>query len=300
MTERQPPPAKKAWQTLDLIRVTTEYLQGKSVDAPRLCAEKLLAHILGCDRIDLYTQFDKLVEGEKLAAFRELVRRRSAREPIQHLLGKTEFWSLDIRCDARALVPRPETELLVGAALGLLSETETPKIADIGTGTGCIAIALAGELPKATIVASDCSADALQLAEENIRAHKLSNRISLAQGDLAEPFLENGMKGTFDLVVSNPPYVASAEMSVLQPEVRDHDPAMALCGGDDGVDLIKRLLHEAPPILRAEGAIVLEIGDGQSGAVKELMCEEGWAVVHVFSDLAGIERVIVGKKVSDG
>ena len=184
MTERLPPPAKKAWQTLELVGVTTRYLQGKSVNAPRLCAERLLAHILGCDRIDLYTGFDKPVEGENLAAFRELVRRRSAREPIQHLLGSTEFWSLNIRCDGRALVPRPETELLVEAGLDLLSETATPKIADIGTGTGCIAIALAGELPKATIVASDSSADALQLAGENVCAHKLSNRISLVSGDL--------------------------------------------------------------------------------------------------------------------
>jgi len=300
LTERQPPPAKKAWQTLELIRVTAEYLQTKSVDAPRLCAEKLLAHVLGCDRIDLYTGFDKPVGDDKLGAFRELVRRRAAREPIQHLIGKTEFWSVDIRCDARALVPRPETELLVEAALDLLCETETPKIADIGTGTGCIAIAIALELPKATIVASDCSAEALELAGENIRAHELSSRISLLAGDLVAPFLENGMKGAFDLVVSNPPYVTSAEMSALQPEVRDHDPAMALCGGEHGLDLIRRLLHETPPVLRADGSIILEIGDGQSEAARRLMDGTAWMVTKVLPDHAGVERIIVGKKVSDG
>ena len=300
MTERRAAEEPRTWRPLDLIRVTVAYLETRSVDAPRLCAEKLLARALGCERIDLYTGFDKEVPSDALGRFRELVRRRGAREPIQHLIGQTEFWSLPIRCDARALVPRPETELLVRTTITLLQGRDAPLIADIGTGTGCIAFALARELKNARIVASDISADALALAAENLRLHEFDGRVSLIEGDLVAPFLEREWAGAFDIVLSNPPYVAAADISRLQPEVRDHDPHIALFGGADGLDVTRRLLAEVPPLLRSDGFLLLELGDGQADPVREGMGTSGWRVVQTIADGAGIERVIVAQRETDG
>ena len=300
MTEHRAAEEPRTWRPLGLVRVTVAYLESRSVDAPRLCAEKLLAHALGCERIDLYTGFDKEVPSDALSRFRELVRRRGAREPIQHLIGQTEFWSLPIRCDARAFVPRPETELLVQTAITLLQGRDAPLIADIGTGTGCLAVALAHELKNARIMASDISPDALALAAENLRLHELDGRVSLIEGDLVAPFLEREPAGAFDIVLSNPPYVAAAEIPRLQPEVRDHDPHIALFGGADGLDVTRRLLAEVPPLLKPDACLLLELGDGQAEPVREEMARSGWRVLQTIADGAGIERVIVAQRETDG
>lgn len=266
------------------------------MDSPRLCAEILLAQALEWHRIDLYTRFEEVVPAEALDCFRELIRRRAAREPIQHLTGGTEFWSLPIQCDARAFVPRPETEVVVQVALSLLADRTKPVIADLGTGTGCIAIALARELPEATIVASDLSADAPALAAENVAAQHLDDRIRLLEGDLAAPLLADGLGGCFDLVACNPPYIADSEMETLPPEVRDHDPRIALSGGPDGLDVTRRLVQECPALLKPGGFLVIEMGKGQAASVTELFNRAGWCDVKTHLDTAGIERVIAAAR----
>ena len=295
MTEPARPPEGKVWRTLELIRVTVPYLEGKGVDAARLCAEMLLAHALSCERIQLYAHFEKPVPDDAVSRFRELVRRRAAREPVQHILGQTAFHAVTIRCDPRALVPRPETEDLVDAALELASDLRDPAFADVGTGTGCVAVALAAAREDASVVASDISADALALAGENLALNGLADRVLLLKGDLAAPFLERGLADRFDVVVSNPPYVADAEMADLQPEVREHDPEIALRGGPDGLDILRRLARDAPRLLKPGGWLVMEIGHRQADAVRSTLANEGWSAVQFRTDGAGIARIVVAR-----
>ena len=272
--------------------MTADYFASKDVESPRLAAERLLAHAMGCERIDLYTRFQETLPGETVARYRELVRRRAAREPIQHVLGATEFWSLEIKCDRRALVPRPETEGVVQGALDLLRKIADPAVADIGTGTGCIAVALVKELNAANIVASDMSSEALALAAENLAAHGLRDRVRLIEGDLVAPFREAGLLECFDAVVSNPPYIADYEMTRLMPEVRDFDPPLALRGGPDGLDVIRRLAAETPALLKPGGRLIVEIGQGQLESTGAILRESGWTIERTLPDAAGIPRVV--------
>jgi len=297
------------------IRWAAAALAGAGIDSPRLCTELLLAHVLGCDRLHLTIDPALLLSPDRDSSFRHLVQRRLAREPVQHLIGFTEFWSLPIRCDRRALIPRPETELLVELALELARGIASPLIADIGTGTGCIAIAMACELPQARIIATDISADALALAGENIRMkegreearwdsalhqtaiinHQSSMiNISLRRGDLLAPLAQDG-PGAFDLILSNPPYIPDADMATLQPEVRDHDPELALRGGPEGCTIISRLLREARLPLRPGGFLVMEIGIGEAEFVKQ-NASAGWKLLRTVRDGAGIERVVALQK----
>jgi len=284
----------------DLLRSGTERLRRAGVDGPRFNAEKILARLLGCDRSQFMVRAHHEVPSETVAHFERDLRRRELREPLQHIIGETEFWSLPIRCDARALVPRPDTEVLVRAALDLVKNVPSPRIADIGTGSACIAVAVAHERPDARIMAVDIDRDALALAELNVTRHNLRRQVELIQGDLAGPLTERGLLGAFDLVVSNPPYIETAELDRLEPEVREHDPRMALDGGRDGLDFIRRLLNEIFPLLRDEGFLAMEIGAGQAGLVRELIrSHPAWGEMRVIRDHAGIERVIVARKEND-
>ena len=271
-------------------------LESAGADSPRLAAELLLAHALGCDRCALLARPERGVGAAPAGVYADLVRRRAAREPLQHLLGRTEFWSLTFLTDPRALIPRPETELLVEAALALatgVTRTGPPiALAEIGTGTGCVALALARELPGAEIVASDLSTEALALAEENARLHGLSGRVRFIAGDMTAPYLAEGLGGRFDAALSNPPYIPTDEIERLQPEGRDHDPGAALDGGPDGLDAVRRLLAGTPPLLRPGGALMIEIGAGQSDAVRRLAAPAGWRVERVLPDPQGIDRVV--------
>ncbi len=280
-----------------MIQVTAPFFERKNIDAPRLTAEILLAHVLDCARIDLYTRFETPLPSDKVDAYRDLVRRRAAHEPIQHLTGRTEFWSQEIKCDRRAMIPRPETELIVEATVNLLHGESAPAIAEIGTGTGCIAVALGLQLPEASVVASDISADALALASENLAAHGLADRVLLLEGDLAAPFLKRGRAVPFNALVSNPPYVTDAEMSDLMPEVRCHDPETALRAGPDGLDLIRRLVADAPALLKSGGFLIMEIGHDQADAVRGLLVATGrWELQTILRDGAGIERTVVARR----
>lgn len=257
-------------------------------------------HALACDRAALYRESDRPVPVEAARRFRSLVERRARREPLQHLLGWTEFWSLRIACSPAALIPRPETELCVAAALERLTGLHAPRIADVGTGTGCIAAALALERTDAAIFATDVCPDALALAAQNVRAHGVADRVRLLQGDLFAPIIEAGLAGALDLVVCNPPYVAEDEFPALQSEVREYDPRRALDGGPDGLRIIRRVVAEAPTLLKPAGALILELGEGQAAAAQSLAESAGLADVETRRDAAGVTRTIIATRSADG
>jgi release factor glutamine methyltransferase len=263
----------------EVLRGATEYLAGRGIDTARVDAELLLARALGLSRIELYTQHDRpLTDAERTAA-RELVQRRGQREPLAYVLGDWDFRRLTLKTDRRALVPRPETEIVVERCLALLAGVETPRIADVGTGTGAIALALKQERPDAVVVATDISPDALDLARENAAATGLE--IELVETDLLA-----GVEGPFDLVVSNPPYVRTDELDALEPEVREWEPRGALV--DEGQTL--RLAREAQSVLG--GWLVLEVHEDSAGALSDELAKLGFRRVSIGLDLAGRERVL--------
>ncbi len=275
-------------------------LTAHGISNPRLDAEVLLAHALGTDRTGLYTRLHVPLSLEQQETFRVLFQRRMQREPLQYITGVREFWSLEFKVDLRVLIPRPETEVVVETAVRLLSQSaiRNPQsaILDIGTGSGCIAIVVAKELPQAEVWATDVSADALAVAGENARHHGVAERIRFLQGDLFSPLA--GKEDGFDLIVANPPYIARPELAALQPEVRDWEPLAALDGGPDGLDFYRRLLHEGPTYLRTGGWLVMEIGHGQGTAVLRLARERrDLADCRCVSDYAAGERVVIACKV---
>jgi release factor glutamine methyltransferase len=271
---------------MDLVRWTADFFKQHGVPSARLDAELLLAHTLGAKRMDLYMTFDQPVEDAERARFRELVRRRAKeRCPVAYLTETREFWSLPFRVTPDVLIPRPETELLVRTAVDL----KPRRVVELGVGSGCVSAALARELPELEIVAIDCSAAALEIARENLARHGVLERVSLVEASGL-----SGLSGPFDLVVSNPPYVPAGELAGLAPEL-GHEPRLALDGGADGLDVVRRICAEAPELLERPGWLVLEIGAGQAGAVGELLRAAGAAEVETYDDLAGITRVIAGR-----
>ena len=263
----------------EVLAGATDYLAKRGVESARLDAERLLARALGLSRIELYTQHDRpLTEAERDAA-RELVQRRGAREPLAYVLGDWDFRRLTLRTDARALVPRPETEIVVERCLDLLRGVDEPRVLDVGTGSGAIALALAHEHPGARVVATDASQAALDLAEENAHEHGLD--VTFVQADLLD-----GLDGSFDLVVSNPPYVEAEELAALEPEVRDWEPRSALV--DEGQT--GRLIADASRVL--EGWLVLEVHERHACDIAALLATSGYDSVRITLDLAGKERVV--------
>jgi release factor glutamine methyltransferase len=348
---------REAWTVMDVLRWTTTRFAERGLPTPRLDAELLAAHAFGLSRVQLYTQFDRPLSTEELAAFRALVKRRQAGEPVAYLTGKKEFWSLELHVDARVLVPRPDTETAVEEALdrlprastgradavagtdavgtpeasraadaadvaapaaadvaaGAAAEVAAPadadmaapaappaadadrprlRIADVGTGSGAIALALAKQRPDAAVFAVDVSPDALAVARAN--AERLGLAVTFLEGDLAAPLRPHA---PFDLVVANLPYIPSADIPGLSADVRT-EPRLALDGGADGLDLVRRLLAEAPGLLAPGGAVVLEIGVHQAAATAALCRAAGLTDVRTRADLGGIERIVSAKKES--
>jgi release factor glutamine methyltransferase len=263
----------------EVLRGATEYLAGRGIDTARVDAELLLARALGLTRIELYTQHDRPLTDAERAAARELVQRRGRREPLAYVLGDWDFRRLTLKTDRRALVPRPETEIVVERCLALLEGIEAPRIADVGTGTGAIALALKQERPDALVVATDSSADALELARENAAANELE--IELVEGDLLA-----GMAGPLDLIVSNPPYVGADELDALEPEVREWEPRGALV--DDGQTV--RLARAAQSVL--DGWLVVEVHEDRAQALSDDLAKLGYRRIGVGLDLAGKERMV--------
>jgi release factor glutamine methyltransferase len=282
---------------LEAIQKSADFLGKKNVESPRLQIELLLAHLMKMPRMKLYLNFDRVLAPSETDALRELVKRRGQREPLQHIIGSTSFCGYEIAVSRHALVPRPETELLAELGWEFLSTLNPqPSTAlDFGTGTGCIAIALAARCPNAKITALDISADALALAGENANRNNVAERIEFLQGD-GFGALPAGTQ--FDLIISNPPYIPSAEIETLQPEVRDFDPHGALDGGTDGLDFYRMLAEQAKVFLKPDGKIMLEFGDGQARAIRTVFENEKWIVEAVQEDYSQRERILVVKSSS--
>ncbi len=282
---------------LEAIQKSTEFLAKKGVESPRLQIELLLAHLLKMPRMKLYLSFERALTPAETDALRELVKRRGQREPLQHITSSVSFCGLEITVNRQALVPRPETELLAEAGWQFLStlNPQPSTVLDFGTGTGCIAIVLAVKCPQAIITALDVSAEALALARENAARHNVAEQIRFLPGDGFTTFPTDAI---FDLMISNPPYIPSAEIATLQPEVRDFDPRAALDGGVDGLDFYRRLAREAKAFLKPDGKIMLEFGDGQAGAIRELFEAEKWIVEAVKEDYSHRARILIATSAS--
>ena len=270
----------------DVLRRSTEHLAEEGSETPRLDAELLLAHALGVQRIELYMHLDRPLGQRELDDARALVARRAAREPLQYVLGEWGFRRLTLAVDRRALIPRPETEIVVERCLALLDGVEEPRILDVGTGSGAIALAIADEHAGAAVTGIDVSHEALALAREN--AARTGLAIELVEHDLFDGL----PAGPWELVVSNPPYVDPADRAALASEVRDWEPSTALYSRD-AVDAVA---HAAVTVLADGGALVLEVGDGQAEAVSRVLASLGYTDVDVTPDLAGRDRVVEGRR----
>jgi len=275
---------------LDVITATTAYFQNSGVESPRLNIEHLLAHVMGKRRMDLYLEFDRPLDEKELGPLRDLVRRRAQREPLQHLLGTVEFLGLTLKSDARALIPRPETEqlceMVVAQAVAADCVWKSGRIMDVGTGSGCIALALAAKLPDAQVTGLDASDDALALARENAALTGLASRVTFTKSNLLA-----AVEGPLDLVIANLPYIPTAELAALQAEVQ-RDPAAALDGGADGLAIIRRLLPEAAAKLRTGGVLAMELGLEQAAILAAELPALGFADTKIMKDHQGRDRFL--------
>jgi release factor glutamine methyltransferase len=280
---------RKTWTVLDLLRWTTERFAAKGIETARLDAELLLAFALGVDRLRLYLDFEKPVVEEERARFRALVRLRGEqRVPVAHLTGVREFWSLPLAVTPDVLIPRPDTETLVEAVLARRPERGVARaVLDLGTGSGAIALALAKEWPEAQVTATDVSDAALAVARKNAEALGLADRVRFASGDLFAPVAGE----RFEVIVSNPPYVAEADATDLAPELR-HEPALALFAPGDGTGLLRRIAAAAPAHLAAGGLLALELAPAQAGDVTQCLGEAGFEQLAQHRDLAGRVRAV--------
>ena len=276
------------------VPATAAWVQGRGVENPRLAAEEIVARALGCRRLDLYLTPRRVLTGRQDADIARSRERLAAGEPLQYVIGETAFMGHRIRTDPRALIPRPETELLVDAVLrwDALRSAAGRTIADVGTGTGCIAIALAIALPGARCVGIDVRPEAIQLARENAHLHGLTGRIRFFQADL----LAGAAADSLDAVVSNLPYVPSAEYAALPRHIREHEPRTALDGGPDGLAVIARLIPEARAALQPGGRLFLEIGHGQGARATALLAQSGFEDIALERDLAGHDRVVAAAR----
>lgn len=293
--------AASSWTVLKLLSWTRDYFASHDIESPRADAEILLAHTLELRRIDLYVQYDKPLTREELARFREMVRRRALREPVAYITGEKEFWSLDLKVAPAVLIPRPETECLVEAALAVLSqdpEAHGRKILDLGTGSGAIVLALAVQRPLDEFYAVDRSSSALSIAQENAERHGLSDRIRFLNGSWFEPVGRGD--ASFDLIVSNPPYIRRGELADLQPEIRHFEPESALDGGQEGTDCLSHIILGAPHYLRPSGYLLLETGHDQKPLLEELVHRAGcYGEITFIKDYSGHDRVLRLRKESN-
>lgn len=277
----------EVWTTLKVLTWTKEYLAGKGVENARLEAEWLLCEALALDRVGLYLNFDKPLSDAELTTFRQMVARRAKREPLQHILGTQEFMGLEFKVSPAVLIPRHDTETLLQEALRVAPNAATAL--DIGTGSGCVAISLAKNLANTGVVSVDISAEALELAAQNAADNGV--QVDFRQGSIFEPVAGE----RFDLIVSNPPYIPTADLAGLEPEVRDYEPRTALDGGADGLVFYRQIITQAAEHLTARGWLLVEIGIGQGEQVKELFASAGFSAIFTANDPGGIERVVGGQ-----
>lgn len=290
----------KAWTIGELLKVSADYLKQKGVEAPRLSAEILLAHHLRFTRIKLYLQYDQPLTEPEVEGYRALIRRRLSREPIQYITGTQEFWSMEFMVSPRVLIPRPESEVLIEQALALGRETpsfreEGVALLDLGTGCGALAVALAREFAKARIVATDLSEEALRVARGNSERHGMRARIEFRAGDWFAPFSEEAIR--FHMILCNPPYIASEAFGSLCPEVREHEPRMALDGGEKGMAEITRILTEAGSYLHPGGWILMEMDPEQTLPAVRILEKTGQFDEHRrIQDYSRRYRVVMARR----
>lgn len=288
-----PPPT--VWTLQALLTWTTDYLTRKGIPSPRLESQVLLAHVLGCPRIELVARSLEVATEAVRTTYRELIRRRVEGWPVAYLTGVKEFYLLKFDVSPAVLIPRPETETLVLEALRLLKPLSAPECLDLGTGSGCIAVSIAHQKSDARLLAVDISPDALDLARQNATKHGVAGRIDFRQGDL---FAAVGAGRMFDLIVSNPPYVTPAELANLSTDVRDHEPRLALDGGPDGLAFYRRIASSVDAFLKPGGWALVEIGATQNDQVRALFAEQsGLTVEPTLKDAAGHPRVVRARKV---
>ncbi len=291
---------QKSWTIKTLLEVTTDYLKKKAIDSPRLTAEILLAHQLDLDRVKLYLDFDRPLNDREVSGYRSLITRRLSREPIQYITGVQEFWSMEFAVDPKVLIPRPESELLVEQVVCLHKEKQSPdglstRILDLGTGSGVLAIAFARELEDAYIWASDISQEAIDRAILNSRRHGVEERIHFFLGDLFQPIMDRDF--TFDVIISNPPYIASEDFDSLPPEIRDHEPRVALDGRKEGMFFIEKIIREGSDYLNPGGWLLLEMDPGQiTKALKLIEKNNGYGENKCVRDYSHRYRVVMVQK----
>ncbi len=278
----------ETWTLLRRLRWTTNFFDEKGIDNPRLDAELLLAHCLDLDRVGLYLNYDRPLTAVELDTIRPLVKRRGQREPLQYLLGSTEFWSLKFKVTPDVLIPRADTEILIEEALS--HAAAAGSLLDVGTGSGAIVISLATELSDWTLTGLDISPQALRVARDNVASHQLEQRVKLVEGDLAELPQQQ-----YDLIVSNPPYIARSEWDELMPEVRCFEPELALLAESDGLICYQQLAAQAAQHLSPDGWLLVEIGCRQATAVQDLFSAAGLTNLFVRDDYSGQPRVVGGQ-----
>ena len=283
------------WTILKVLQWTAEFFSRKGIEQARANAEVLLAHVLGLERVQLYIHFDKPLNEPELAAFREAIRRRAAREPSQYITKRQEFWSLEFEVTPAVLIPRPETEVLVESALEAL-EGAPSLVLDIGTGSGAVAVVLVHEHPRVRAVAADICPRAVEVAKRNAERHGTLDRMQFVVSDLFSAFRDS--EPLFDLVVSNPPYIAESDFQLLPPEIARHEPSRALRGGGvEGLDVIRRIIGEAPAYLKPGGWMMLEIGIRQAPVLEaELRNNPFFHAPRFRDDYAGIPRVLMTRR----
>ncbi len=294
-----PPDPEGSWTVGRLLVATKDYLKKKGSESANLDAEVLLASVLDCRRVELYVRYDQDVGETPRAKLRELVKRRGDGAPVAYLVGKKEFYSLNFAVSPAVLIPRPDSEFVVVAALDRLKGVLGPKVVDVGTGSGCLALAIAHQQKSAHLTAIDISPEALAVARRNAKDLGLAGRVDFIEGDLLE--LLDG-QGPFDLIVSNPPYIATAVIPTLDRGVADHEPHLALDGGPDGLRVVARLIEQAWPLLKVGGDLILEIGSDQEALVRNLVeAQPAYRLAPTVRDASNHPRVIrATRKGGDG
>jgi len=287
-----PTPASETdrWTVQRILEWTAGFLKQKGVESPRLEAELLLAFARKCPRIRLYTDFTEPLSDEQRAVMRELVQRRAKREPLAYLVGTREFYGRSFEVGPGVLIPRPETETLIDVCLERIPSDTASHVVEVGFGSGCISITLARQRPQCHVTATDISSTAMSIASRNVDRHAVADRVVLMQGDCLEPLLNSGMR--FDGLVSNPPYIREDERDSLQPEVAVHEPAEALFAGTDGLDVVRRLIQQAPGILKPGAFLAMELDPSQCAEVMTLVSAAGFTAARVHRDLAGLDRIV--------
>ena len=285
----------KTWKLVDVLKKATGFLDSKAIENPRLNGELLLCDLLGISRMDLYLQFDRPLTVDERNKYKDLLRRRESHEPLQYILGETEFMSLSFKVSSHVLIPRPETEILVERVIDCMKDKKHAHILDIGTGSGNIAVSLVRYLEGADVVASDVTKDILNIARHNAEVNGVSDKIRFTQADVSEEGFQKEFPSPFDVIVSNPPYVALEEWDTLPREIREYEPRTALCDEADGLTFYPIIAQKGKGMLKPGGFLFIEVGDGQGEKVCAILKKTGYTSVAMYPDLNGINRVVRGK-----